>query len=91
MSRHYPYYLSNSRDCTKGLFEDTKDAFIVGSCDHNRKENIEVIKNIIEVAGLNPIFAENLKEKTILDAFGDKISSHKRDPRIIINDMYGRV
>ncbi len=87
MSRHYPCYWSNSRDCTKGFFEDMKDVFIIGSCDQNREEYIEEIKNIIEEVGLNPIFAEDLKENTNLDAFCDNICSHIRGSRIIINDI----
>lgn len=87
MSRYYSCYWSHSRVCTKGLFEDTKDAFIIGSCDQNREEYIEEIKNIIEEVGLNPIFAEDLKENINLDAFCDNICSHIRGSRIIINDI----
>jgi len=87
MSRHYSCYWSNSRDCKKGLFEDTKDVFIIGSCDQNREEYIEEIKNIIEEVGLTWIFAEDLEDTNNLDAFCDNICSHIRGSRIIINDI----
>lgn len=87
MSRRYSCYWSNSRVCTKGFFEDTKDAFIIGSCDQNREEYIEEIKNIIEEIGLNPIFAEDLEDYNNYDLFCDKICTHIRCSRIIITDL----
>jgi hypothetical protein len=87
LSKHYPCYWSDSRDCTKGLFEDVKDAFIIGSCAADREKFIEETKKIIAEVELNPIFAEDLKDNNNLDAFCDNICSHIRGSRIIINDI----
>lgn len=87
MNRNYPCYWSKSRNCKKRLFEDTKDVFIIGSCDQTREEYIKDIKNLVENLELNPVFAEDLKENNNTDAFCDNICSHIRGSRIIINDI----
>ncbi len=87
MSKNNSCYWSKSRNCNRISFKEIKDIFIIGSCDEDREEYIDIIKKIIQEIGLYPIFAEDLKENNNLDAFCDNICSHIISSRLIINDI----
>lgn len=83
----YDCYWSNYSKCTIDLYQNEKDIFIIGSNAEDRRECIDIIKNVIEEFKLNPIFAIDLKENNNLQAFCNNICSHIRGSRLVIVDL----
>lgn len=83
----YDCYWSNSSKCTIDLYQNEKDIFIIGSNAEDRREYIDIIKNVIEEFKLNPIFAIDLKDNNNLQAFCNNICTHIRGSRLIIVDL----
>ncbi|KKL92290.1 hypothetical protein LCGC14_1886160 [marine sediment metagenome] len=80
-------YWSKSSKCIIDLYQNEKDVFIIGSNAEDRREYVEIIKNVIEDFKLNPIFAIDLKDNNNLQAFCNSICTHIRGSRLIIVDL----
>ena len=80
---------SPNASCTIELFSDLNSAFIIGSNSPDRREYIEMIKEVIIEFNLEPIFALNLNQYNGKQAFCTNKCSQIRKSRIIVADLSG--
>lgn len=83
----YDCYWSKSSKCIIDLYQNEKDIFIIGSNAQDRREYIDIIKNVILEFNLNPIFAIDLRDNNNLLAFCNNICTHIKGSRLIIVDL----
>ncbi len=80
---------SPNASCNTELFSDPNSAFIIGSNSTDRREYIEMIKEVINEFNLEPNFALDLNQYNGKQAFCTHICSQIRKSRIIVADLSG--
>lgn len=75
--------------CNTKLFSDSKSAFIIGSNSPDRREYIDMIKDVLKEFKLEPNFALDLNQYNGKQAFCTNICSQIRKSRIIVADLSG--
>ncbi|KKN47371.1 hypothetical protein LCGC14_0663640 [marine sediment metagenome] len=80
---------SPNASCNTELYSDPNSAFIIGSNSPDRREYIEMIKEVIREFNLEPNFALDLNIYNGKQAFCTHICSQIRKSKIIIADLSG--
>ncbi|KKK66470.1 hypothetical protein LCGC14_2963770 [marine sediment metagenome] len=75
--------------CNTEIFSDVNSAFIIGSNSPDRREYIDMIKDVIKEFNLEPRFALDLNQYNGKQAFCTNICSQIRKSRIVITDLSG--